>query len=149
MPAGAVYHCMHDDDVQNILRYSRTMIGSDGLPKDPHPHPRLWGAFPRVIGHYCRDLGLFSLAAAVHKMTGLSATEFNLEKRGVIANGNYADLVLFNFAAIKDTATYEEPKQLAKGIERVWVNGVLSYVQGQPLSERAGKFLYRAGSIRV
>lgn len=146
IPAGAVYHCMHDEDVQNILRYPRTMIGSDGLPKDPHPHPRLWGAFPRVIGHYCRDLGLFPLATAIHKMTGLSAAQFRLDKRGIIANGNYADLVLFDFAQIKDTATYESPKQPASGINRVWVNGVLSYMQGEPLSGRAGKFLYRGSA---
>lgn len=145
MPAGAVYHCMHDEDVQNILRYPRTMIGSDGLPKDPHPHPRLWGAFPRVIGHYCRDLGLFSLATAIHKMTGLSAAEFHLDKRGVIADSYYADLVLFDFATVKDTATYENPKQQASGIEQVWVNGVLSYADGEAREGRAGKFLYRGG----
>src|SRR5690606_19854904 len=58
-PGGAVYHCMNSEDVKNILKHPLTMVGSDGLPKDPHPHPRLWGAFPRVIAHYCRDEGLF------------------------------------------------------------------------------------------
>src|SRR5690606_5842040 len=77
-PAGAVYHGMHEDDVRRILAHRLTMVGSDGLPNDPLPHPRLWGAFPRVLGHYSRDLGLFPLAQAVHKMTGLSAARFGL-----------------------------------------------------------------------
>jgi N-acyl-D-aspartate/D-glutamate deacylase len=143
IPAGAVYHCMHEDDVQTILRYQRTMIGSDGLPNDPHPHPRLWGAFPRVIGHYCRDLGLFPLATAIHKMTGLSAAEFRLNKRGTISEGHHADLVLFNFERIHDCATFENPKQMASGIEKVWVNGILSYDNGRALNAGAGVFLYR------
>lgn len=143
MPAGAVYHCMHDDDVENILAWPHTMIGSDGLPNDPHPHPRLWGAFPRVIGHYARQRGLFSIATAIHKMTGLSASRFQLEKRGLIANGYHADLVLFNAETIRDTATWEKPVQAAEGIEKVWVNGVLSFSDQQPLEARAGQFLYR------
>ena len=63
------------------------MIGSDGLPHDQHPHPRLWGTFPRVLGHYSRDLGLFPLETAVHKMTGLSARQFRLADRGAIRAG--------------------------------------------------------------
>ena len=68
-PGGACYFQMREDDVQRVLAYPATMIGSDGLPHDQHPHPRLWGTFPRVLGHYSRDLGLFSLETAVHKMT--------------------------------------------------------------------------------
>ena len=72
------------------------MIGSDGLPHDTHPHPRLWGTFPRVIGRYARDAGLFSLEAAIHKMTGLTASVFRLKDRGAIRPGAFADLVLFD-----------------------------------------------------
>jgi N-acyl-D-amino-acid deacylase len=72
------------------------MIGSDGLPHDASPHPRLWGTFPRVLGHYSRDLGLFPLEVAVHKMTGLPAARFGLHGRGRVAPGAFADLVLFD-----------------------------------------------------
>ena len=68
MPAGAVYHCMSDDDVNRILSHPATVVGSDGLPNDPLPHPRLWGAFPRVLGHYSRDLKLFPLEDAVRRI---------------------------------------------------------------------------------
>src|SRR5690606_12991907 len=76
LPAGAIYFRMDDGDVQRILQFEDTMIGSDGLPHDEQPHPRLWGTFPRVLGHYGRGLGLFSLEKAVHKMTGLTASRF-------------------------------------------------------------------------
>lgn len=148
MPAGAVYHCMHDADVENILRWPHTMIGSDGLPNDPHPHPRLWGAFPRVIGFYARERGLFSITTAIHKMTGLSAARFQLEKRGLIANGYHADLVLFNADTIRDTASWDQPISAAAGIEKVWVNGQLSFSGQQPLDSRAGQFLYRKAELR-
>src|SRR5690606_14280598 len=154
-PAGAVYHCMNSEDVKNILKHPLTMVGSDGLPNDPHPHPRLWGAFPRVIAHYCRDEGLFDLPTAIHKMTGRSAGEFKLKRRGVIAEGNFADLVLFDLDNLESRATYAQPKQMARGIERVWVNGVLAYLgqcdlgqcdegaPGQSSEGRSGRFLYR------
>ena len=72
------------------------MIGSDGLPWDQHPHPRLWGAFPRVLGRYSRDQKLFSLPQAIHKMTTMPARRFGLTQRGAIAENYWADLVLFN-----------------------------------------------------
>ena len=86
------------------------MIGSDGLPHDAFPHPRLWGTFPRVLGHYARDLGLFSLETAVHKMTGRTAGVFGLIDRGVMRAGAYADLVLFDPATVRDTADFERPR---------------------------------------
>ena len=93
MPAGAVYHGMNEKDVEEIVQFSASMFGSDGLPCDPHPHPRLWGSFPRVLGHFTRDKKLLSIEQAVHKMTGLSATNFKLSKRGFIKTGYFADLV--------------------------------------------------------
>jgi N-acyl-D-aspartate/D-glutamate deacylase len=130
---------MAEADVQNILQYPKTMIGSDGLPCDPHPHPRLWGAFPRVLGHYSRELKLFSLAAAVHKMTGLSAQNFRLAKRGQIKPGYFADLVLFDPQQIIDSASFVKPIQPAAGILQVYVNGVLSYQQGQQQEQQQGQ----------
>src|ERR1022692_2616738 len=122
-PGGACYFQMREDDVQRVLKYPATMIGSDGLPHDAHPHPRLWGTFPRVLGHYSRELGLFSLETAVHKMSGLSARNFQLDDRGEIREGAYADIVVFDADTVKDVATLEQPKALAIGIECVLVNG--------------------------
>lgn len=148
-PAGAVYHGMNEQDVQKILAHPLTMVGSDGLPVDPLPHPRLWGAFPRVLGHYSRDLKLFSLPEAIRKMTRMSADRFGLDDRGRIAVGAAADLVLFDPIKVKDAATFTQPQQLAEGIEAVWVNGILSYAQKTVTGVRAGKFLARQRDLRV
>ncbi|GAB3033632.1 N-acyl-D-amino-acid deacylase family protein [Bowmanella dokdonensis] len=144
-PAGAVYHGMDESDVQTILSFPHSMVGSDGLPCDPSPHPRLWGTFPRVLGHYVRDRRLMPLNLAIHKMTGLSAHEFALSGRGLLKPGYQADLVLFDPKQVGDKATFIDPKQLSEGIHRVWVNGQLSYLndqqQAQLTANRAGRFL--------
>jgi len=142
-PAGAVYFQMREDDVQRVLQYPHTMIGSDGLPHDSHPHPRLWGAFPRVLAHYCREEKLFTLAEAVRRMTTLSADHFGLKRRGRIAEHCYADLVLFDPATIKDSASFANPKQAAQGIHYVIVNGQIALANGQPNGQRAGRCLHR------
>ena len=142
-PAGAIYHSMSEDDMRAILRHSRTMIGSDGLPNDPRPHPRLWGTFPRVLGRYARDEKLFSLAEAIRKMTGLPARRFGLRKRGLVRQGFYADLVLFNADEIRDMATFDDPIRPAQGIVAVWVNGIPSYSEEAGCLSRAGRFLPR------
>lgn len=121
----------------------RDRVGSDGLPNDPLPHPRLWGAFPRVLGYYARDEQLISLEEAVRKMTSLSARRFGLAQRGEVRVGYHADLVLFDADRVRDAATFEQPQQPAHGIEAVWVNGVLSYCNGVPTGERAGRFVAR------
>ncbi|MGR4069196.1 N-acyl-D-amino-acid deacylase family protein [Billgrantia sp. C5P2] len=146
-PAGAVYHNMSEDDMRRVLAHPLSMVGSDGLPNDPHPHPRLWGAFPRVLAHYSRDLGLMPLAEAVRKMTGLSAANFGLDDRGVIRAGAFADLTLFDLDTLADTADYDTPIAPARGIEMVMVNGVIGYRQGEATSERAGRMLRRTRRI--
>jgi len=148
-PAGAVYHNMSEDDVRRILSHPATMVGSDGLPNDPLPHPRLWGAFPRVLGHYARDTSLIALEEAVRKMTGLSARRFGLSERGQIQVGYHADLVLFDADKVSDTATFAEPRQAADGIDAVWVNGVLSYLDGAVTGLRAGHFVARGEGSRL
>ena len=142
-PAGAIYHCIEEEDVRRILKHPATMIGSDGLPNDPRPHPRLWGTFPRVLGHYCRDLAIFPLAEAVHKMTGLPALRFDLAGRGSVNVGSHADLVLFDPLTIRDTATFSNPMSAAMGIAAVWVNGALAYQNGAATGQRSGQFLAR------
>ena len=142
-PAGAIYHCMAEEDVRTILRHPGTMIGSDGLPNDPLPHPRLWGTFARVLGPYVREHRLFSLSEAVRKMTSLAAGRFGLSDRGYLRAGYAADLVLFDPEQISDRATYARPVQAAAGIDAVWVNGVLSFLNGAATGKRAGRFLPR------
>jgi N-acyl-D-amino-acid deacylase len=144
LPAGAVYFQMNEDDVRRIIAHPRAMIGSDGLPHDTFPHPRLWGTFPRVLGHYSRDLGLLTLEQAVRKMTGLTAEVFRIPDRGLIRPGHHADLVLFDPATVSDGATFEDPIKPSPGIERVWVNGVESYAWGDAAGatrERAGRLI--------
>ncbi len=143
-PAGAIYFSMDEADIERILAYPETMIGSDGLPHDVFPHPRLWGAFPRVLGHYARRRGLFSLETAIHKMTGLPAARFGLADRGVIAPGAAADLVVFDPEHIHDTATFAQPKQPAAGIDAVYVNGVAVWRDGRSTGARPGTVLKRA-----
>lgn len=143
-PAGAVYFQMREDDVERVLSDTHTMIGSDGLPHDSHPHPRLWGAFPRVLGHYSRDQQLFSLSEAIRRMTSLSADQFGLHNRGRIALDHYADLVIFDPATIKDMATFAQPKQAAAGIHSVIVNGQISLQNGRCTEQGSGKVLRRA-----
>ncbi|MGA2249222.1 N-acyl-D-amino-acid deacylase family protein [Terracidiphilus sp.] len=142
-PAGAIYHSISESDMRKILAHPSTMIGSDGLPHDPRPHPRLWGTFPRVLGRYSREEKLFSLPTAIHKMTGLPAQRFNLHKRGLIRENFHADLVLFDPETILDTATFTDPVRPAQGIHSVWVNGVLTYTSAGATGARAGRFLKR------
>jgi len=140
-PAGATYYGMDEDDVQRILKHPSAMIGSDGIPEDSLPHPRLWGTFPRVLGHYARDVGLFSLEEAVRKMTSLPADRFGFTDRGRIAVGAFADLVVLDPKTIADTASYEAPMSPAAGIERVMANGRTVWCDGHSTGERAGKVL--------
>ena len=142
-PAGAIYHSIAEEDMRTFLRHPGTMIGSDGLPNDPLPHPRLWGTFPRVLGRYCREQNLFSIGEAVRKMTSLPAQRFGLEDRGWVREGYFADLVLFDPATVRDVATFEDPARISVGIEAVWVNGTLSYREETSTGQRAGRFLPR------
>lgn len=141
MPGGAIYFAMASEDVERVLQHPLTMIGSDGLPHDRRPHPRLWGTFPRVLGHYSRDKKLLSLESAIHKMTGLPAKRFGLADRGVIAAGHHADLVLLDAAQVRDNASYETPERPSSGIHAVYVNGQLALWHGQQRASHAGRRL--------
>lgn len=143
-PAGAVYFMMDEGDVERILCCPDTMIGSDGIPADRHPHPRLWGSFARVLGHYSRERGLFPLEEAVHRMTGLTAARFGLKGRGVLEEGAYADLVLFDPEAVADLATFADPCRPSAGIEWVMVNGVEVWSENRATGARPGRIAERA-----
>jgi len=140
-PAAAIYFQMDEGDLQRILAHPAAMIGSDGIASMQTPHPRLWGTFPRVLGHYVREKKLFRLETAVHKMTGLTAARFGLADRGTIEVGNYADLVLFDPDRIDDRATFERPRQACDGIVGVWVNGEPGWQQASATGNRSGRFL--------
>jgi N-acyl-D-amino-acid deacylase len=141
-PAGAIYFQMNEEDLKRILSSPGAMVGSDGLPGQSRPHPRLWGTFPRVLSRYVRDQGLLSLEDAVHRMTGLTAKTFGLAGRGVIASGNAADLVLFDPETIEDAATFEDPEQPARGINLVMVSGRPVWHRGRSTGQRPGQFLH-------
>ncbi|MEO8389101.1 D-aminoacylase [Polaromonas sp.] len=151
-PGGACYFQMHEDDVKRVISHPLSMIGSDGLPHDKHPHPRLWGAFPRVLARYWREQQLFSLETAIHKMTGLSARNFRLHQRGQLQVGWYADVVVLDPARVRDVATYQDPIAVSEGIEKVFVNGELAYVAGTADAAnargqaRAGRLLKRGAA---
>ena len=142
-PAGAIYFVMDEPDVRRVIEYPHSMIASDGLPHDRHPHPRLWGTFARVLGHYSRELGLITLEDAVHKMTGKPAEVFGLTGRGVLREGAFADIVVFDPATVADTADFENPTEPAAGIETVFVNGQAIWRNGAATGARPGKALRR------
>ena len=147
-PAGACYFFMSEEDVRRIMQHPLAMIGSDGLPMDRHPHPRLWGTFPRVIRRYAMEQGLFPIEEAIRKMTGLPAQRFGLHERGTLAVGNYADLVVFDPVNIADRATYESPTEASEGIDHVFVNGRLTWSGKRESPAGYGRLLRRdaAGS---
>src|SRR3954471_25031469 len=145
---------MSEDDVKTILADPLVMVGSDGPCVAPYgiteqgkPHPRLYGTFPRVLGHYARDLGLLGLPQAIHKMTGAAAAALGLADRGTIAAGNAADLVLFDPEAIADRASFDNPHQYPEGIDMVIVNGIVVIDQGEHTGALPGHLLRRRGAI--
>ncbi len=137
--ATVVMHSMSEDDVQQVMKHRSTMIGSDGIPSiEGRPHPRLYGTFARVLGHYARELGLFPIEEAVYRMTGFPARKFGLTDRGLLREGAFADLVVFDPATILDAGTYEDPHNPPKGIHHVFVNGTHSVRDSVHTNARAG-----------
>lgn len=134
-------------DVETNLAHKDMMVGSDGIPDlNGKPHPRLFGTFPRVLGHYVRERGILSLPEAVRRMTSLSCNTFGMTDRGQVKQGYYADLVLFDPATIIDAATYDDPKQEARGISMVVVNGEIAFDKGRHTGVGSGRMLqYRNG----
>ena len=129
-------------DVQTILRHPLHMTCTDGL-LGGKPHPRLYGAFPRVLGHYCRDLGILALPEAVRKMTSAPADRLRLLDRGLLRPGMKADIVTFDPGIIIDTSTYDDPRQCPKGIQHVFVNGRHVVDEGRMLETRPGVVIRR------
>lgn len=141
---GTIYHAMDENDVENIMQHPQTMIGSDGrlsIPGEGHPHPRAYGTFPRVLGHYSREKGVLDLHTAIHKMTGLSAERLGLKGRGKIQEGNFADIVIFDPQTIKDKSTFTDPHQYPEGIPFVIVNGQVAVEDDRFLGRGFGQVI--------
>ncbi|TCO49508.1 N-acyl-D-amino-acid deacylase [Kribbella antiqua] len=117
-------HVGHEENVQTIMRHQSHTGGSDAILVGGKPHPRAWGTFPRYLGRYVRELGVLELADCIHHLTGRPARRLRLTDRGLVREGYHADLVLFDPATVRDTATFDNPRQQAEGIPYVFVNGV-------------------------
>ncbi|WP_280406720.1 amidohydrolase family protein, partial [Nocardia carnea] len=137
-PAGGVFFMMDKQDVAAIIRHPDSMIGSDGLPHDDHPHPRLFGSIPRVLGS-----GLLSFEEAVRRMTSLPAEFFGFADRGTLEAGNRADVVMFDPETVGDRATYEDPRKVSAGIGLVMVNGTVVWRDGNQSGVYPGEILSR------
>ena len=136
-----LHHAGHEENVRSIMRHRAHTGGSDGLLVGARPHPRAWGTFPRYLGHYVRDLGVLGLEECVAHLTGNAARRLRLRDRGLIRRGYAADLVLFDPGTVHDEATYEQPRQQAKGIEYVFVNGVAVIAEGRHTGALPGRAL--------
>ena len=148
--ASAVYHAINSDDVDLIMQHPMTSIASDGpmtVFGVGSPHPRTYGTFARVLGSYVRERNILSLEEAVRKMTSLPAQILSIKQRGLIKEGYYADITVFDSKTIIDKATFEDPHQYAEGIHSVIVNGVIVVEQGVHNGNKPGKVLRGPGYI--
>ena len=140
--AQMIYHGMTEADVKAIMQYPFNMFASDaGIAMKGYgkPHPRAYGTNSRVLGRYVRELGIISLEEAIRRMTSLPANKFNIQKRGLIQVGNFADIVVFDAGEVKDMASFEDAHQYAKGFKYIWVNGALSMDEAVQIPIKKGR----------
>jgi len=146
-----IFHAISEEDVERILRFPLTMVGSDGqIPVfgEGNPHPRSYGNFVRVLGRYVRERKALSLEEAVRKMTSLPAARLKLLDRGLLRPSMKADVAVFDPARVADQATFTQPHQYAEGISWVLVNGKPVVANGAVTKERPGRVLYGPGYAR-
>ena len=139
-------HVGHEENVQAIMRHPAHCGGSDAILVGDRPHPRAWGTFPRYLAHYVRELGVLDLVDCVHHLTGRPAARLRLRERGLVREGYAADLVLFDPDTVQDTATFEEPRQQAIGIDHVWVDGNAVIDDGVRTDALPGRAMRRTDS---
>ena len=149
---GALYFMANENDLVYGLKQSWTSLcldagelSLDGPLYEPHTHPRAFGAMPRFLGHYVRDEKLLPLEQGIRKMTSLPAQRERLIDRGLLKEGYFADITIFDPLTIKDTATYTQPAQLAQGVKYVFVNGKLEFEDGKLTGQIAGRALRGRG----
>ena len=154
LDVAAIYFTMCEDDLRTVLEYPNTCIGSDasaraitGVTAHGKPHPRAYGAFPRVFKQYVREKRLLSLEEAVRRATSLAATRLGLRDRGRIVEGSFADVVLFEPGVIADTSTYADPHSYPVGIDSVFVNGTAVVRAGKITGARPGRVLRRGRDL--
>lgn len=146
--ASAVFFQMDEKDVESLMRLTYLMVGSDGAMEvmgKGVPHPRNYGTFSRVIGHYVHEKSVIPLEEAIRKMTSFPAQTLKLKERGIAREGMYADLTIFDFASFKDKATFSNPHQFSQGLHYVIVNGEVVIDRGEHTGSRPGMILYGQG----
>ena len=147
----AVYHAINPDDVDRIMQHPATAIGSDGpigIYGEGVPHPRQYGTFARVLGYYVRERGILKLEEAIRKMSSQTARRLGLHDRGLITEGYFADMAIFDADEIIDKATFNDPHQYAIGMKFVLVNGEIVVENGTHTGKRPGKVLHGPGYNR-
>ena len=148
---GGIYFAISEDDIQRVLRHPASMVASDGqvvLFGRANPHPRSYGTFARVLGRYVRELNTLSLEDAIRKMSSYPAQRIGLMDRGVLRERMKADIVIFDAAAVRDAATFEQPHQYAQGVSVVVINGHVAFENGTMSAARPGRILYGRGHDR-
>ncbi|HWW88036.1 MAG TPA: D-aminoacylase [Vicinamibacterales bacterium] len=149
---GALYHMMSEDDVKAAMQFPWVSVGTDSAAIKPEgelgrgqPHPRSYGTFPRILGHYVREEKVLPLPEAIRKMTSLAAAQLKIPERGTLKEGYFADVVVFDPNTVGDTNSYEKPHQYPVGINTVIVNGVVTVSNGSHTGAHAGRSLYGPG----
>jgi N-acyl-D-amino-acid deacylase len=137
LEVGMLLHQLREADVQQLLTNERVNVATDGL-FGAHPHPRVYGTYPRILGRYVRELNLLTLEEAVRKMTSLPARAMGLQSKGVLRPGLDADLVVFDPATVESNATYDRPRQHPTGISHVVVDGTFVVRDGELTDARPG-----------
>src|SRR4029453_13752125 len=152
---GTVYYLMSEENVKKELRKPWVSFGSDEASQAPeppftksNPHPRAYGNFARVLGKYVRDEKVLSMSDAIHRLSGLPATNLGLDHRGFLKEGMFADVVVFDPAKITDHATFEKPHQYATGVKHVFVNGVQVIKDGEHTGAKPGRALWGQGKVK-
>ena len=143
---GAIYFMMSEEDMRAAMRAPFVSFctdsgarANDGPLAGAKSHPRGWGSYPRILGRYVREAGVLTLEEAVHKMTGMPAARVGLRDRGVLREGMFADITVFDPASLKDVATYTEPARIANGVKYVFVNGQIEFEDGKLTGRAAGQ----------
>ncbi|TCN38622.1 N-acyl-D-amino-acid deacylase [Kribbella orskensis] len=141
-------HIGHEENVRAIMKHPAHTGGSDAILVGGKPHPRAWGTFPRYLARYVRELGVLELEDCVHHLTGRPAGRLRLNDRGLVREGYHADLVLFDPATVRDTATFDNPRQQAEGIPWVLVGGVPVIADGRRTDALPGRAIRRTATNR-
>jgi N-acyl-D-amino-acid deacylase len=151
---GTVYFMMSEDNIRRQIRLPWVSFGSDAASMAPEPpftkssaHPRAYGNFARLLGRYVREEKLIPLHEAIRRLTGLPATNLELDRRGFLKEGMFADVVVFDPATVADTATFEKPHQYAVGMKHVFVNGTQVLADGEHTGAKPGRALHGAGKV--